>query len=1144
MKTIRIGQKVPWYEIILIMICCSIFLFKLNPVQAASTAVSEKVPAAVKSQFSDVPSNDPNALYINFLAGRGIVKGYRDGGFHPGEGMTRAQAAVILVKAAGLETPAVNEIGFPDVNADHWAAVNIAAATKAGYLKGFPDGSFKPDDILTRAQGIALIMRLSTQKERPPLPALKDIDQSHWAAGEMAVALATEMIGLSADGKKVYPDAVMKRGNLARALGTLLTKDPGLYTVSLEGTIKDVKGDIKLTRQGTTTPLQNDNTILLGDTIKTGTNASASIFYPDGSSVLIKENTEINIKESIGRAYIKMDGSSGTSVENVDIDLKKGTVFGALASKHESTEKQSARANFPLLASLDSRQFIADNQAGQSPWYQTAQVKQVRMKVDMPWGVAAVRGTFISVIVNPDGTCKVSCLTGDAEVSGKIGNAVPLTGGKSSGIGQGGTAGTSGPMNAEDIKGFGDVQGWVINTAMQMDINKEAAPPPPAPAEILLEIPDKPLSEEKQAEQVTNMLNVVLKGMELSGIKLTDEVKNDLEKQLKELGQKLSKEAQEALDKLGTQQQNSSNGNSGGDTAAADPEVTDISLTATGGLQAGNANVAANAEIGTLSATGGTAAFTFELVEDTVTPANSADNELFAIAAGKLKVAGSALATAKDYKVTVKVTDSKGKTFAKGFTLTVAAADPAIVYDANNNVYKLTNVSTAMDYSVDSGANWENCLEATIVLEAVVEDGTELRVSPVENHDTYTIVGNFHEGILNERTEGYYLNAAKQSLSLNSQLFDETGYEAVVCNGGVAGTVEQYTSDGGQLDKPIIGGTALTTGSTPYVTFYNAVSKDYYLPVMASPIPEKPVNGVEVDGNVGVLAHLDKVMVGNTGGTLNGDYAVIWRVGGSQEIIDFPTNGNIEHTVTFGAGNMGTLAAGDQIGVAIQDGVSGNISEGMPIVTVAAAPDIAKLGIKKDTGSSDYELADASALSLVATDSKLYLQVTENLIKVGSIAQTTGNFTADNAPIPADKYKPGFTPRYFVVDAYWNSGVRSAADGVAAVCASSALTTDAGSDGEFSAEGDVIDITFRIGNGASEPEVSIINTGGLLISDFDCDGTLSESAPTIYDGKVRLTWEAGDFIGAEDVNNVHVKTDAAIVNKYTDEGGNVILLPS
>jgi hypothetical protein len=559
-----------------------------NPVRDVEAATkTESFPIPV-SQFKDVPSTDANSIFISYLAEKSIINGFPDGTFGPEKGLTRAEGAVILVKAAALNLSPGIETGFSDVKADYWAADYIAVATKAGYIKGLPDGTFRPEEKLTRAQGISLVMRLSTQKDRSPLPSLNDMDPSHWAAKEMAVALAAGMIGLSADGKQIYPDVVMKRGSLARALGILLTKDPGLYTVSLAGIIKDVKGNIELIRNGTTTLLQNNSFVSLGDTIKTG-NSSASIFYPDGSSVLIKENTEINIKESMGRAFIKKDGSSGIAVENVDIDLKKGTLFGALATKHESIEKQTARANFPLLAALDSRQFIADQD--QMPWFQTAQTKKVKMTVDMPWGVAAVRGTFILVSVNQDGTCNVSCLTGSAEVSGTSGNTVSLGEGTSSGIVQGGTAGPAAQMSEQDRQAFGNVQDWVINTALQMDINKEATPLPIV--EMILEIPNQPLPNQNQVDQVRNTLDVVLNALEASGIQLSEQTIQNLQQQIQEMGLPST-----SLPESNTTNNTNNTNNGGGDSYNDSPIVSITYSTAgiyggtsTGSPQTINVNV-------------------------------------------------------------------------------------------------------------------------------------------------------------------------------------------------------------------------------------------------------------------------------------------------------------------------------------------------------------------------------------------------------------------------------------------------------------------------------------------------------------------------------------------------------------------------
>ena len=102
-----------------------------------------------------------------------------------------------------------------------------------------------------------------------------------------------------------------------------------------------------------------------------------------------------------------------------------------------------------------------------------------------------------------------------------------------------------------------------------------------------------------------------------------------------------------------------------------DPEITGLTITPTASLQEGNANVNANAVVATLSATGGTSPFTYALEADET---NGADNASFKIEGSDVKVNTTPL-TEKDYKINVKVTDSKGKTFTNHATISVAAAE-------------------------------------------------------------------------------------------------------------------------------------------------------------------------------------------------------------------------------------------------------------------------------------------------------------------------------------------------------------------------------------------------------------------------------------------------------------------------------------
>lgn len=98
--------------------------------------------------------------------------------------------------------------------------------------------------------------------------------------------------------------------------------------------------------------------------------------------------------------------------------------------------------------------------------------------------------------------------------------------------------------------------------------------------------------------------------------------------------------------------------------------ITGLTITPTEGLQESNPNVNADAIVATLSAEGGTEPFTYTLETDEV---NGVDNASFKIDGTNVKVNTTPL-TNKDYKINIKVTDSKGKTFTNHATISVAAA--------------------------------------------------------------------------------------------------------------------------------------------------------------------------------------------------------------------------------------------------------------------------------------------------------------------------------------------------------------------------------------------------------------------------------------------------------------------------------------
>jgi len=96
--------------------------------------------------------------YISTAAVFGIVSGYPDGTFGPDDLNTREQMAAMIVKAAKLET--VNEEATFADSADisDWAKSAVATAVKNGLMKGYPDGTFQPQGSAKRAEAVTVIV--------------------------------------------------------------------------------------------------------------------------------------------------------------------------------------------------------------------------------------------------------------------------------------------------------------------------------------------------------------------------------------------------------------------------------------------------------------------------------------------------------------------------------------------------------------------------------------------------------------------------------------------------------------------------------------------------------------------------------------------------------------------------------------------------------------------------------------------------------------------------------------------------------------------------------------------------------------------------------------------------------------------------
>jgi amidase len=126
------------------------------------------------------------------LVGLGIINGYSDNTFRPNNTLTRAQAAIMIVRAIGLSTEGVSS-SFTDVPPTHAAYKFISAAYQAGIINGYSDGTFKPNANVTRAQIAIMVQRAFNVQASETIITFTDVPEGY-APKKFIETLASQKI--------------------------------------------------------------------------------------------------------------------------------------------------------------------------------------------------------------------------------------------------------------------------------------------------------------------------------------------------------------------------------------------------------------------------------------------------------------------------------------------------------------------------------------------------------------------------------------------------------------------------------------------------------------------------------------------------------------------------------------------------------------------------------------------------------------------------------------------------------------------------------------------------------------------------------------------------------------------------------------
>jgi hypothetical protein len=175
-------------------------------------------PVPCDIEFDDVPPASWAYSFITQLACRGVVSGYGDGTFRPQYATTRGQLVKMLVLAEGWTIQAPSTPTFSDVGVSHTFYSYIETAYAQDVVSGYSDGTFRPDDLVTRAQVAKMVVgaRGWTLDVATPVN-LCDVRATHWASAYVQAAIARGIFTGYGDGC-FYPDAPATRAQLAKVL--------------------------------------------------------------------------------------------------------------------------------------------------------------------------------------------------------------------------------------------------------------------------------------------------------------------------------------------------------------------------------------------------------------------------------------------------------------------------------------------------------------------------------------------------------------------------------------------------------------------------------------------------------------------------------------------------------------------------------------------------------------------------------------------------------------------------------------------------------------------------------------------------------------------------------------------------------------
>ncbi|WP_458411768.1 S-layer homology domain-containing protein [Schinkia sp. CFF1] len=153
------------------------------------------VADAAGNSFKDVSTDAYYYKAVQELVQKGVVSGYPDGTFKPDKPVTRAEFSALLVKALELDTASISNPNFKDVHTNDWYYSSVAALADLGLVGGYEDGTFQPNKKITRAEIAALLTRVcNLSADNSTALPFTDVPANAWFKEVVAALYQSQLV--------------------------------------------------------------------------------------------------------------------------------------------------------------------------------------------------------------------------------------------------------------------------------------------------------------------------------------------------------------------------------------------------------------------------------------------------------------------------------------------------------------------------------------------------------------------------------------------------------------------------------------------------------------------------------------------------------------------------------------------------------------------------------------------------------------------------------------------------------------------------------------------------------------------------------------------------------------------------------------